>query len=85
MNYCNIALTGAMGSGKSAAVKAFAELGAEVIDLDKICKELLQKDFQVRSSVRALLGDEAFDENGAPHYKNIAQKSFCRLLSIGEI
>ena len=38
-----IGMTGGIGSGKSEASKIFASLNIEVIDLDKISKEITEK------------------------------------------
>lgn len=76
MNRIDIALTGAMGSGKSAAAEIFAELGAEVLDADKLCKDVLYQDEDVKARVRALLGNDVFDPKGAPVKGRIAEKVF---------
>jgi len=76
MNRIDIALTGAMGSGKSAAAEIFAELGAEVLDADKLCKDVLCNDEDVKERVRTLLGSDVFDSEGAPLKSRIAEKIF---------
>ncbi len=76
MTTINIALTGAMGCGKSAAASIFKGLGAEVVDLDKLCKELLSNDAEIRAKTSRLLGAEVFDPSGNPNACLIAQKVF---------
>ncbi|MHB0915036.1 MAG: dephospho-CoA kinase [Thermoleophilia bacterium] len=53
-----VALTGGIGAGKSAALAVFAELGAAVLDCDRVVHRLLQRD-DVRAAVAAALGLEA--------------------------
>ena len=45
-----IGLTGGIGSGKSTAVQFLKELGADVVDLDKVGHEVLKKDGEVYKS-----------------------------------
>lgn len=39
-----VGLTGGMGSGKSTVAKIFSDLGAHIIDADKICRHLVEPD-----------------------------------------
>jgi dephospho-CoA kinase len=58
-----IGLLGGIGSGKSAVADAFAELGAAVIDADKLAKDLLDKP-EYRDKIVANFGSEVLGENG---------------------
>lgn len=71
-----IGLTGAMGAGKSAALRAFEELGAETADADKLAHEVLENDEAAKAEIRKLLGDEVFDAAGRPIRAEIAKKVF---------
>lgn len=69
-----VALTGGMGCGKSAAAAAFESFGIRTADADKLAHAALLSD-EVRASVSALLGGEAYD-GGAPRRDVIAKKVF---------
>jgi|GEM_PF-5797675 len=72
-----IALTGAMGAGKSAALEIFAShKNVKCFNSDVICKEFLDKDESIKSKVKTLLGDEVYDEAGIAKKSLIAQKVF---------
>lgn len=51
-----------MGSGKSTAADIFRQLGANVIDVDKVGHEVLL-DESVRERLRKIFGDEIFSGN----------------------
>lgn len=59
-----IGLTGGIGSGKSTAAQFLAELGAEVIDLDKAGHEALKKGGFVYKKVVKEFGEAILDYDG---------------------
>ena len=59
-----IGLTGGIGSGKSTAARFLAELGAIVIDLDKVGHEVLRKGTIAWKQVLAEFGKNVFDASG---------------------
>ena len=59
-----IGLTGGIGSGKSTAAGFLKELGAEVIDLDKVGHEALKKGGGAYEKVVKEFGEEALDAEG---------------------
>ncbi len=59
-----IGLTGGIGSGKSTAAQFLAELGAEVIDLDKAGHEALKKGGLVYKKVVKEFGEAILDFDG---------------------
>jgi dephospho-CoA kinase len=59
-----IGLTGGIGSGKSTAAKFLAELGAEVIDLDKAGHEALSKSGGAYKKAIREFGEAILDEDG---------------------
>lgn len=71
-----IALTGSIGSGKSAAAKIFQACGFDVINADNIARSLLENDAKIRLAISDILGKEAFEKDGSPNRKIIAQKIF---------
>jgi len=59
-----IGLTGGIGSGKSTAAQFLAELGAEVVDLDKAGHEALKKGGAVYNEVVKEFGEGILDYEG---------------------
>lgn len=59
-----IGLTGGIGSGKSTVSRFLAELGATVLDADKIGHEVLQQDADVRRQVTAAFGGQILGPDG---------------------
>jgi dephospho-CoA kinase len=55
-----VGLTGGLGAGKSTALAALAQLGAEVLSADAVVHELYET-AAVRAEVRARFGAEVFD------------------------
>lgn len=55
-----VGLTGGLGAGKSTALAALAQLGAEVLSADKVVHDLYET-AEVRAQVRARFGAEVFD------------------------
>ena len=58
-----IGLTGSVGSGKSTVARMFQELGAEIIDVDKVGHSLLEKK-EVRESIIKNFGTSVLNEKG---------------------
>jgi dephospho-CoA kinase len=53
-----IGLTGGIGSGKSTVASFLAELGATVIDVDKLWHQALKSDAELRQEIVAAFGSE---------------------------
>jgi dephospho-CoA kinase len=58
-----IGLTGGIGSGKSTVAQFLAELGAEVVDLDKVGHETLKQGTETRERVVKRFGREILNNN----------------------
>lgn len=71
-----VGLTGGIGSGKSAAADAFEELGAAVVDTDRIAHELTRAGGAAIAGVRALFGDSAIAADGAMDRKAVRERVF---------
>jgi len=56
-----VGLTGGIGSGKSTVAKMFKKLGVPVYNSDKKAKNLMKSSKKLRASIKALLGDDAYD------------------------
>ncbi|MDQ7787589.1 MAG: dephospho-CoA kinase [Thermodesulfovibrionales bacterium] len=70
-----IALTGNYGMGKSFVLALFQQLGAVVIDADKIVRSLLSERKSV-GKIRALFGETVFSENGRVNRDRLAELVF---------
>jgi dephospho-CoA kinase len=71
----HVAITGAIGAGKSAALEAFARHGAATISSDEIVHRLLQRDPDVQRELVERFGPEVIGSHGADRAK-IAQIVF---------
>ena len=69
-----VGLTGSIGTGKSTVSKIFKDLGAYVLDADKIVHDLLKKK-EVKEQIREKFGD-VFDEKGEIDRKKLASVIF---------
>jgi dephospho-CoA kinase len=70
-----IGLLGGIGSGKSTVARILAELGAAVIDADRITAECLD-DPGIRSRIEAAFGSQVMALNGAVDRKALAKEVF---------
>jgi dephospho-CoA kinase len=59
-----VGLTGGIGSGKSAASRHFAELGAEVIDTDLLSRELVEPGQPALAEIVDAFGEAVLDADG---------------------
>jgi dephospho-CoA kinase len=64
-----VAITGAIGAGKSAALEAFARHGAATISSDEIVHELLRNDPEVRGELVERFGSDVIGSDGADRKK----------------
>ena len=56
----SIGVTGGLGSGKSAAIKIFYELGANILNADDIAKHILKVDRSIMEEIKSAFGDECY-------------------------
>jgi len=71
-----IGLTGGIGSGKSTVSGFLAELGAVIIDADKVGHEVLSTSSQVRREVLATFGWQIIAPSGEVNRKKLAEIVF---------
>jgi dephospho-CoA kinase len=64
-----VAITGAIGAGKSAALEAFARHGAATISSDEIVHRLLRSDANVRRELVERFGTDVIGSDGADRAK----------------
>ncbi|MET0110218.1 MAG: dephospho-CoA kinase [Candidatus Thiodiazotropha sp.] len=60
-----IALTGGIGSGKSAVSSHLESMGVPVIDADRLAHQLVRPGSPVLQEIQAAFGDDLVDTNGA--------------------
>lgn len=70
-----VGLTGGIGSGKSAAADAFAELGATLVDTDAIARELTGKGGAAVPGIEQLFGS-GFVDQGVMNRKKVRDLVF---------
>ncbi|MFC1725644.1 dephospho-CoA kinase [candidate division KSB1 bacterium] len=71
-----IGLTGGIGTGKSTAAFYFKELGAKIIDADKVGKYLVDTDETVKQEIKSSFGEEYFDNGGNLKRKELGEVVF---------
>ena len=71
-----IGITGGIGSGKSFVSDIFRVWGVPVYNADKEAKRLMNHDRDLKTALKALLGQEAYYKNGRLNRKWVASKIF---------
>ncbi len=71
-----IGLTGGIGTGKSAVAAYLKELGASVIDLDKVGHETLARGGAAREAVILAFGPDIVDKSGQIDRARLGEKVF---------
>ncbi|MFQ5826181.1 MAG: dephospho-CoA kinase [Dehalococcoidia bacterium] len=71
-----IGLTGGIGSGKSTVSGFLAELGAVILDADKVGHELLHPDTETARRVIATFGQDIVKPNGEVDRSRLGEKVF---------
>ena len=71
-----IGLTGGIGSGKTTVAGFLAELGAVVLDADKIGHEILETDAEVQQEIVNSFGRQVLDQKGQISRKKLADVVF---------
>lgn len=67
-----IGITGPTGAGKTTALNALRDLGAEVVDADALYHELLKEDEGLKKALRAAFGEQIADKMGRIDRKALA-------------
>lgn len=67
-----IGITGPTGAGKTTALNALRDLGAEVIDADALYHKLLEEDEGLKKALRAAFGEQIADKMGRIDRKALA-------------
>lgn len=71
-----IGLTGGIGTGKSTAARYFQELGALIIDADRVGKEIADSNPEVKEKIKFEFGRNFFDSKGNLKRKELGNLVF---------
>ncbi|NLC68969.1 MAG: dephospho-CoA kinase [Clostridiaceae bacterium] len=71
-----IGVTGGIGSGKSTVTKILHDLGARVIDADKVAREVTGKGQPALEEIRSFFGGEVINEKGELDRKKLSSIVF---------
>ncbi|WP_370897683.1 dephospho-CoA kinase [Chryseobacterium gossypii] len=71
-----IGLTGGIGSGKTTVAHFIEEFGFPVYYSDDRAKTIVNDSEELKIKIKALLGENAYDENGLYNRKFVAEKVF---------
>lgn len=71
-----VALTGGIASGKSAVAERFERLGVEVIDADRVARELVAPGQPALDEIAAAFGADALDASGALDRRRMRERVF---------
>lgn len=71
-----VGITGGIGSGKTSVCQVFERLGAPVYYADIRAKQLMEEDKELIISIKQLIGENAYDENGNLNRQLIADTVF---------
>lgn len=83
-----IYLAGGIASGKSTVSRTMRELGAELIDLDELSREVLGPGSRILPQIRAEFGDDVINPVGGVRRDLLAQRAFAsteRTVTLEEI
>lgn len=80
-----IGLTGGIGSGKSTVAGLLAELGAVIIDADKIGHEVLDTDSQAHEQVVAAFGQRILNTDGSVNRRELGRIVFAERNSLSRL
>ncbi len=71
-----IGVTGSFGTGKSTVSGFLKDLGAHVLDLDKISHGLLKEDENIKQQIVSYFGKQILDRSGLIDRKKLSKKVF---------
>ncbi len=70
-----LGVTGGLGSGKSTACKILADKGAYIFDADRIAKQLMESDPDIRNEIADAFGNDIY-KDGKLDTQKLAQRAF---------
>lgn len=80
-----LAVTGGIGSGKSFVARILSAMGCPVFDTDSEVKRLYSTSSEVRSALRAILGDSVFFADSSLNRAAMAAKVFSDDLLLSQV
>lgn len=80
-----IGLTGGIGSGKSTVSRFLAQLGAVIVDADRVGHEALSTDSQVRRELLATFGWQVISPSGEVNRKKLGEIVFSNPESLSQL
>ena len=80
-----IGLTGGIGSGKSTVAEFLAELGASIIDADKIGHDVLESDSETRKLVVSIFGHQIVSPDGKIDRKKLGSLVFASQKALNQL
>ena len=80
-----LGITGGIGAGKSSVTRIFADLGADIIDADKIAREILEPEKEGYFQVIETFGKEVLGGDGTINRKALAKIAFASKESISKL
>ncbi len=76
MKKIRVGITGGIGSGKTVIGSIIEKMGFPVFYADKVAKELIQQSESLKEKIIALLGKNAYDQNGNYNTQFVGQVVF---------
>ena len=73
-----VGIAGPIGAGKSTVLAIFASLGAVVIDADKLAKEIMVRDDEVRTRLLKIFGPQTFTREGYLNKQHLITEAFTK-------
>ncbi len=71
-----VGVTGGLGSGKSIVASRFAKLGADVIDADKLARNLIETNKSIKQDLVETFSEEILNHDGEIHRQKLARVAF---------
>ena len=79
-----IGLTGGIGSGKSTVPAYLKELGYQIVDADKVARDILDIYPEIFEFIRNKFGKSFFNENGTLNRRKLGDFLFCNREKLAE-
>lgn len=71
-----IGITGGIGSGKSTVCSVWEAMGAEVLNADRLAKELMQSDEIIKKELTKAFGTNVYADDGRLNREYLAEEAF---------
>ncbi|NQT24830.1 dephospho-CoA kinase [candidate division KSB1 bacterium] len=71
-----VGVTGGAGSGKTTFVHMLQKLGADILDVDDLARQLVESRMDIQAAIRQQFGDTYFDSTGALRRRELGRLVF---------